>query len=104
MSQIDLVFGAVAVRQLDRLFLMRDSYKFVDRLINRFQQKKIAIERNRLQQSELEEKASLCQKEEADLKEKLTLLVTYTKQLKEQVRILVFCQQFTLIFEFDCSS
>jgi hypothetical protein len=34
-----------------------DYSKFVDRLINCFQQKKVAIERNRLQQKELGEKA-----------------------------------------------
>ncbi|CAF4278483.1 unnamed protein product [Rotaria sp. Silwood2] len=64
---------------------MRDSYKFVDRLINCFQQKKVSIERNRLQQKELEEKASSSLKEEQQLKEKLNLLISYTKQLKEQV-------------------
>jgi hypothetical protein len=64
---------------------MRDSYKFVDRLVNSFQQKKIAIERNRLQQKELEEKASSSLKEEQQLKEKLILLTSYIKQLKEQV-------------------
>jgi hypothetical protein len=65
---------------------MRDSYKFVDRLINCFQQKKSAIGRNRLQQKEFEEKASNSLKEEQQLKEKLNLLISYTKQLKEQVR------------------
>lgn len=69
---------------------MRDSYKFVDRLINYFQQKKIAIERNHLQQKELEEKASISLKEEHELKEKLNLLILYTKQLKEQVIVKEF--------------
>ena len=64
---------------------MRDSYKFVDRLVNCFQQKKSAIQRNRLQQKEAEEKASNSLKEEQQLKEKLNLLISYTKQLKEQV-------------------
>ncbi|UJR34298.1 hypothetical protein I4U23_021702 [Adineta vaga] len=41
--------------------------------------------RNRLQQKELQEKASNSSKEEQDLKEKLNLLISYTKQLKEQV-------------------
>jgi hypothetical protein len=75
---------------------MRESYKFVDRLINCFQQKKVAIERNRLQQKELEEKASNSLKEEQQLKEKLNLLISYTKQLKEQVRLTFF----NLIIEF----
>jgi len=43
---------------------LRDSYKFVDRLINCFQQKKVAIESNRWQQKELEEKASNSLKQE----------------------------------------
>ncbi|CAF0803382.1 unnamed protein product [Rotaria sordida] len=85
LKNVDSIFTSIANRQLDRLFSMRDSYKFVDRLINCFQQKKIAIERNRLQQKELEEKASNSLKEEQQLKEKLYLLISYTKQLKEQV-------------------
>ncbi len=86
MKNVDNLFQSISNRQLDRLFSMRDSYKFVDRLINCFQQKKLAIERNRLQQKELEEKASSSLKEEQQLKEKLNLLISYTKQLKEQVR------------------
>ncbi|UJR34301.1 hypothetical protein I4U23_021704 [Adineta vaga] len=85
LKNIDSIFTFISQRQLDRLFSMRDSYKFVDRLINSFQQKKISIERNRLQQKELQEKASNSSKEEQDLKEKLNLLISYTKQLKEQV-------------------
>ncbi|CAF2050535.1 unnamed protein product, partial [Rotaria magnacalcarata] len=46
---------------------------------------KLSIERNRLQQKELEEKALSSLTEEQQLKEKLTLLISYTKQLKEQV-------------------
>ena len=86
LTNIGILFASIHSRQLDRLFSKRDSYKFVDRLINCFQQKKIAIERNRLQQKELEEKASNSLKEEQQLKEKLNLLIAYTKQLKEQVR------------------
>ncbi|CAF3801218.1 unnamed protein product [Adineta steineri] len=85
LKNVDSIFTSIAHRQLDRLFSMRDSYKFVDRLINCFQQKKIAIERNRLQQKELEEKATNSSKEEQQLKEKLNILISYTKQLKEQV-------------------
>ncbi|CAF1541050.1 unnamed protein product, partial [Rotaria sp. Silwood1] len=85
LKNVDSIFTCIANRQLDRLFSMRDSYKFVDHLINCFQQKKIAIERNRLQQKELEEKASNSLKEEQQLKEKLDVLILYTKQLKEQV-------------------
>ncbi|CAF3331453.1 unnamed protein product [Rotaria sp. Silwood2] len=85
LKNVDSIFTSIAHRQLDRLFSMRDSYKFVDRLINCFQQKKVSIERNRLQQKELEEKASSSLKEEQQLKEKLNLLISYTKQLKEQV-------------------
>lgn len=85
LKNIDSIFTSVAQRQLDRLFSMRDSYKFVDRLVNSFQQKKVAVERNRLQQKELEEKAANSLKEEQEIKEKLNLLISYTKQLKEQV-------------------
>lgn len=85
LSNVDILFTSIHHRQLDRLFSMRDSYKFVDRLINQFQQKKIAIQRNRLQQKEFEEKAANSLKEEQQLKEKLNLLIAYTKQLKEQV-------------------
>ncbi|CAM2720860.1 unnamed protein product [Rotaria socialis] len=72
-------------RQLDRLFSKRDSYKRVDRLINCFPQKKTLIKRNRLQQNDLEDKASSSLKEEQQLKEKLYLFISYIKQLKEQV-------------------
>ncbi len=89
MKNVDSIFTLINNRQLDRLFSTRDSYKFVDRLINCFHQKKAAIERNRLQQKELEEKASNSLKEEQQLKEKLNLLISYTKQLKEQVRSVV---------------
>jgi predicted ribosome quality control (RQC) complex YloA/Tae2 family protein len=89
LKNIDTLFTSINNRQLDRLFSMRDSYKFVDRLIHCFQQKKLAIERNRLQQKEFEEKASNSLKEEQQLKEKLNLLISYTKQLKEQVRSFV---------------
>lgn len=85
LKNVDKVFSWIQSRQLDRLFSMRDSYKFVDRLVNCFQQKKSAIQRNRLQQKEAEEKASNSLKEEQQLKEKLNLLISYTKQLKEQV-------------------
>ena len=68
---------------MGRLFSMRDSYKLVDCLRNCFQQKKIVIERNRLQQKELEEKASNSLKAGQQLKEKLSLLISSTKQLKE---------------------
>ncbi|CAF1322122.1 unnamed protein product [Rotaria sordida] len=85
LKNVDSIFTSIANRQLDRLFSMRDSYKFVDHLINCFQQKKIAIERNHLQQKELEEKASNSLKEEQQLKEKLDVLISYTKQFKEQV-------------------
>ncbi|CAF1226820.1 unnamed protein product [Adineta ricciae] len=85
LKNIDSIFTSVAQRQIDRLFSMRDSYKFVDRLVNSFQQKKVAVERNRLQQKELEEKAANSLKEEQEIKEKLNLLISYTKQLKEQV-------------------
>lgn len=64
---------------------MRDSYKFLDRLIRCFMQKKNSIERNRFQQKELEEKASNASKEEQQIKEKLDLLISYTKQLKDEV-------------------
>ena len=67
---------------------MRDSYKFVDHLINCFQQETIAIERNRLQQKESKEKVSNSLKEEQQSKKKLNLLISYTKQLKEQVRFI----------------
>ena len=85
LKNIDSIFTSIAQRQIDRLFSMRDSYKFVDRLVNSFQQKKVAVERNRLQQKELEEKAANSLKEEQEIKEKLKLLISYTKQLKEQV-------------------
>lgn len=85
LKNLDLFFASIASRQLDRLFLMRDSYKFLDRLINCFQQKKNAIDRNRFQQKELQEKAEHSLKEEQQLKEKLNQLIIYTKQLKEQV-------------------
>ncbi|CAF0975254.1 unnamed protein product [Rotaria magnacalcarata] len=85
LKNIDSIFQSISHRQLDRLFSMRDSYKFVDRLINCFQQKKLSIERNRFQEKELEEKASSSLTEEQQLKEKLNLLISYTKQLKEQV-------------------
>ena len=65
---------------------MRDSYKFLDRLIHCFQQKKIAIERNRVQQSQLNDKVDNSLAEEQQVKEKMNALVSYTKQLKEQVR------------------
>ena len=68
---------------------MRDSYKFLDRLIRCFQQKKIAIERNRLQQSQLNDKVETSLAEEQQVKEKMQALVSYTKQLKEQVRHLL---------------
>lgn len=95
MKNVDTIFISISNRQLDRLFSMRDSYKFVDRLINCFQQKKLAIERNRLQQKELEEKASNSSKEEQQLKEKLTLLISYTKQLKEQVKSNLIIKSFS---------
>ena len=79
---------------------MRDSYKFVDRLINCFQQKKSAIERNRLQQKEFEEKASNSLKEEQQLKEKLNLLISYTKQLKEQVSLFLFENSLENLYSF----
>ncbi|CAF3533360.1 unnamed protein product, partial [Rotaria socialis] len=85
LKNVDSIFQSISHRQLDRLFSMRDSYKFVDRLINCFQQKKLSIERNRFQEKELEEKASSSLTEEQQLKEKLNLLISYTKQLKEQV-------------------
>lgn len=85
LKNIENIFTWIQSRQLDRLFSMRDSFKFVDRLVNCLQQKKSAIQRNRLQQKELEEKASNSLKEEQQLKEKLNLLISYTKQLKEQV-------------------
>ena len=94
---VDNIFLSIADRQLDRLFLMRDSYKFLDRLINCFQQKKISIERNRLQQKELQEKASNSLKEEQELKEKLQLLIVYTKQLKEQVKFYSMAVQYNCI-------
>ena len=90
MKNVDSIFQSITHRQLDRLFSMRDSYKFVDRLINCFQQKKLSIQRNRLQQKELEEKASSSLTEEQQLKEKLNLLISYTKQLKEQVTSILF--------------
>ncbi|CAF2157544.1 unnamed protein product [Rotaria magnacalcarata] len=49
LKNVDSIFQSISHRQLDRLFSMRDSYKFVDRLINCFQQKKLSIERNRFQ-------------------------------------------------------
>ncbi|CAF1502528.1 unnamed protein product [Rotaria sp. Silwood1] len=49
LKNVDSIFTSISNRQLDRLFSMLDSYKFVDHLINSFHQKKIAIERNRLQ-------------------------------------------------------
>ncbi|CAF4267006.1 unnamed protein product [Rotaria magnacalcarata] len=64
---------------------MRDSYKRVDRLVNCFPQKKTPIKRNRLQQNDLDDKASNSLKEEQQLKEKLCLFISYIKQLKEQV-------------------
>jgi FtsZ-binding cell division protein ZapB len=84
LANVELVFSAITHRQLDRLFLMRDSYKFLDRLIHCFHQKRTAIERNRLQQAELKEKAAMSLQEEQQLREKLALLVSYTKQLKEK--------------------
>ncbi len=53
---------------------MPDSYKFVDRLINCFQQKKLAIERNHLQQKELEEKASNSLKKRTTIKRKIKFI------------------------------
>jgi hypothetical protein len=88
-KDVDSIFTSIAQRQLDRLFSMRDSYKFVDRLVNSFQQKKAAVERNRLQQKELEAKGRNSSQEEQQIKEKLKLLIAYTKQLKEQVRLRV---------------
>jgi len=85
LKSLDDVFALIVNRQLNRLYLMRDSYKFVDRLINRFEEKKKAQERNRLQQQQLEEKMSISINEEQQLKIKLNILVEYTKQLKEQV-------------------
>ncbi|CAF4371632.1 unnamed protein product [Rotaria sp. Silwood2] len=55
-----------------------------------FQQKKLSIERNRLQQKEFEEKVSNSLKEEQQLKEKLNLLTSNNKQLKEQVSYFIF--------------
>ncbi|CAF2972583.1 unnamed protein product [Rotaria sp. Silwood2] len=69
---------------------MHDLSKFVDRLISCFQQKKLSIERNRLQQKEFEEKVSNSLKEEQQLKEKLNLLTSNNKQLKEQVSYFIF--------------
>ena len=86
LKTIDSILSLIQQRQLDRLFLMRDSQKCQERLIHSFQQKKSAIDRNRFQQKELTEKASNASLEEQQLKDKLNQLVSYTKQLKEQVR------------------
>ena len=65
---------------------MRDSSKYLDRLIQCFKQKKVSIDRNRFQQQQLQEKAELARQEEQVIKEKSNLLISYTKKLKEQVR------------------
>ncbi|CAF1621406.1 unnamed protein product [Rotaria magnacalcarata] len=62
LKNVDSIFQSISHRQLDRLFSMRDSYKFVD-----------------------QEKASSSLTEEQQVKEKLNLPISYTKKLKEQV-------------------
>lgn len=101
LETIDSIFNAIKTRQLDRLFLMRDSNKYLDRLIQCFQQKKIAIDRNRFQQQQLQEKVQLARQEEQIVKEKLNLLISYTKKLKEQVRFSSRQHSFIIILLFS---
>ncbi|CAF1555851.1 unnamed protein product, partial [Didymodactylos carnosus] len=81
---IDSIYSQILTKQFERLFLMRDSSKYRERLLQKFQQKTTTIERNRYLQREYDEKTQRCNKDEIELKQKLNLLIHYTKHLKEQ--------------------
>ncbi|CAF1623098.1 unnamed protein product, partial [Didymodactylos carnosus] len=85
LSTVDSIYSQILTNQFERLFLMRDSSKYRERLLQKFQQKTKSIERNHYLQQEYDEKSQKCNEEETKSKQKLNVLISYTKQLKEEV-------------------